>query len=314
MNTENPTSIEISRLTEAEAREFIESILWPNGPVCPHCGNTEAYKIEAKSAKTQVGLYKCKACRKKFTVTVGTIFEDSRIPLHKWLIAIYRMCASKKGVSAHQLHRELGITYKSAWFMCHRIRYGMSQEPLSSMLSGTVEADETFVGGLEKNKHQSKRTAGTQGRSTKTKTPVAILVERDGRARATKVEDTSGKTLKANIRQNVDPSANMMTDEWTGYTGLATEYTSHQTVDHGKEEFVRGDVYTNTAESWIALFKRGIMGTFHHISETHMNRYADEFSFRWDNRKAKDGQRAVSALKGVKGKRLRYKDTTRGEA
>lgn len=310
MNTTNPSFLQIAQLTEDTAREALEAMRWPNGVVCPHCQNTESYKLTGKS--TRPGVYKCATCRKQFTVTVGTIFEGSRIPLNKWLIAIYLMCSSKKGMSAHQLHRQLEITYKSAWFMCHRIRYAMTQEPLSEMLNGTVEADEVFIGGKEKNKHKSKRTEGTQGRSTKTKTPVAILVERGGRSIAKKVEDTTGKTLKGNIRENVDPSANIMTDEWTGYNGLDKEFASHEVINHKEEEYVRGDVHTNTAESWIALLRRGIYGTFHHVSDEHLDRYANEFSFRWDNRGTEDGERMVEAIKGTEGKRLQYRNSLRG--
>lgn len=300
----------LRKISEEEARELLESIRWPDGAICPHCGNDEVYKLTPKGdTKTKVrpGVHKCKSCRKQFTVTVGTIFEGSRIKLADWLMGIYLMCSSKKGISAHQLHRTLDVTYKTAWFMAHRIRFAMTQEPLSGMLSGTVEADEMYVGGKESNKHMSKRTEGTQGRSTKTKTPVAVLVERKGNARAKKVESTDGATLKGNIRQNVDTSAKIMTDEWQAYNGLDKEFTSHETVDHGKEEYVRGDVYTNTAESYIALFKRGIVGAFHHVSEEHMDRYLNEFSFRWDNRETTDGERAVKALQSIEGKRLYYK-------
>lgn len=295
--------LSVAQMTKEQAREMVEQIRWPDGAICPHCESADAYKLTPRpDSKRPVrpGVYKCKSCRKQFTVTVGTIFEGSRIPMNKWLVAIYLMCASKKGISAHQLHRQLKITYKSAWFMCHRIRYAMTQEPLSGMLTGTVEADETYIGG--------KKRGGKRGRGSENKTPVATLVERGGRVRAKKVARVDGKTLKDNIRKNVDPTAHIMTDEFLSYRGIGKEFASHQTVLHGKGEYVRGDVYTNSAESFFALLKRGVIGTFHHVSEQHLNRYLDEFSFRWDMRNSDDGDRAIKAVIGSKGKRLYYRE------
>ena len=304
-----------------KARELLESLRWPDGPVCPHCGNSEAYKLEAKpESKTAVrtGVYKCKKCRKQFTVTVGTIFEDSRIPLSKWLAAIYMMCASKKGVSAHQLHRELGITYKSAWFMCHRIRLAMEDGPLASMLSGIVEVDETYVGGKPRKENKPRDAEegepkkNKRGRGTD-KTPVVAIVEREGKVKAQKVSNLTSASLKTVIRENVDQQSYIMTDGFTSYEGLADEYEGHGVVFHSLGEYAFNGIHINTAESWFALLKRGYVGTFHRMSDTHLNRYAAEFVFRWDNRKINDGERTKRAIEGVKGKRLMYKNLIKTE-
>lgn len=306
MNTQSPEFIEIAQLDKDEAREMLEAIRWPNCPVCPHCGSVEgAYKLEGK--KTRPGLYKCADCRKQFTVTVGTVFEGSRIPLNKWLLAIYMMCASKKGVSAHQLHRQLKVTYKTAWFMCHRIRLAMTQEPMFSQIRGTVEADETYIGGRESNKHWDKKIKNAQGRSLKSKTPVFALIERGGQLRAKKMHSVAAKDLKEEIRKNVHPSAKIVTDKFASYHGLSSEF-QHEIVDHGKREYVRGDVHTNTLEGWFSLLKRGVTGTFHHVSDKHLDRYVDEFVFRYNNRELEDGERMVKAIKKVAGKRLIYKE------
>ncbi|MEE9597879.1 MAG: IS1595 family transposase [Acidiferrobacterales bacterium] len=291
---------QLTALTEDQAREYLESIRWPGGAICPHCGGDKTAKLQGKA--TRPGVYKCKnrECRKQFTITVGTIMERSHIKLRHWIIAFHLMCSSKKGVSAHQIHRELGITYKSAWFMCHRIRYAMTQEPLAGMLNGTVEVDETYVGG--------KSRRGIPGRGSERKTPVVALVERDGSVRSKPVASVGATTLKKAIRDNVDRAATIMTDEWSGYKGLDREFAGHEVVKHSAGEYVRGNVYTNTAESYFALLKRGVHGIFHHVSETHLRRYCDEFSFRWCQRKVDDGSRTIAAIRGSGGKRLTYKE------
>lgn len=295
---------EISRLSEKQARETLERIRWPNGPVCPHCGVVEkATKLQGK--KHRPGLYKCNDCGEQFTATVGTILEQSHIPIRTWLMAFAIMCASKKGVSALQLQRQLGLgSYRSAWHMAHRIRYAMTQEPLAGLLKGAVEVDETYVGGKPR---RGKNYEWRQGRGTK-KQPVIALVERDGRARAFPVVDAKGNTLKEAIRAHVDQLAAIHTDDWSAYRGIGKEFAGgHHIVRHSQGEYVRGDATTNEVEAYFALLKRGIVGSFHSVSKKHLHRYCNEFSFRWDHRKLTDGERTVEAIRSGDGKRLRYK-------
>jgi len=297
---------QVSALSEDEARETLERILWPNGPACPHCGAVENLtRLQGKAHRT--GVFQCNNCHDQFTVTVNTIFEDSHIPLRKWLMAFALLCSAKKGISALQLQRELKLgSYRTAWHMAHRIRHAMSKEPLAGLLRGTVEVDETYVGG--KPRPQAGAPKAKRGRGTK-KTPIVALVERGGKVRARKVERVDGATLKAAIRENVDRSATIMTDEWPAYRAIGTEFAGgHKAVNHGQGEYARGDAHVNTAESYFALLKRGVMGSFHHISKQHLDRYCDEFSFRWDHRKTTDSERTIEAIKGAEGKRLSYRD------
>lgn len=297
----------LGRFTEEQARSALEAIRWPNGPVCPHCGATEATRINGTSPKVRAGLLRCGDCGKQFTVTVGSIFEDSHIPLHKWLLAIALMCSSKKGISSLQLKRNLNLgSYQTAWFMAHRIRYAMTMEPLRSLLQGTVEVDETYVGG--KNRHAKR------GRSTERNTPVVALVERGGRVRTKVALDVSSKNLKEVMHQRISPKASIMTDEFTSYgKWVGREFAGHQTVNHRAKEYVRGEAHVNTCESFFALFKRGAHGTFHHVSRQHLGRYCDEFGFRWDRRKQTDAQRTVEALQATEGKRLVYQTPNAGQ-
>lgn len=294
---------DISRLNEEEARELLESIRWPNGPICPHCGGTDRiYPIKEGAARA--GLYQCGNCNEQFTVTVGTVMHKSKIPISKWAMAFYLLCTHKKGMSALQLQRDLGLgSYRTAWHMAHRIRLAMKEHPLAGLLKGQVEVDETYVGG----KPRRDGPKAKKGRGTK-KTPVLVLVERDGRARAKPIERVDGKTLKDAVRESVDRSAMILTDEWGGYQGLHTEFKGgHYTVNHGEGEYERGGAHTNTAESYFALLKRGVIGSFHHVSKKHLHRYCDEFSFRWNARKLSDFDRAKIAVRGAEGKRLIYR-------
>jgi transposase-like protein len=305
---------QLTKMTEDEARTYLESIHWPEGPVCPHCASKEVTKLQGKS--TRPGVHKCKnkECRKQFTVTVGTIFERSHIPLRDWVIAFHMMTASKKGISAHQLHRMLGCTYKTSWFMCHRIRESMRMEPEPQSMGGVVEVDECYVGGKPRHggpKGKGQKKKRLYGRGTD-KQAVLVLVERDGRAIATPIYGPNSLALKQPIRDYVAKSSTIVTDEYAGYTGIGKQFDGgHKTCNHGSKEYARKEedfsIHSNTAESFIALLKRGHYGTFHKLSKKHINRYCDEFSFRWTYRKVTDAERRVLALKGAEGKRLMYK-------
>jgi transposase-like protein len=288
---------------EDEARKHLENLRWPNGPVCPHCGETEKVKkLMGKSHRS--GLHQCNACRQHFTVTVGTLFEDSHIKLHKWLLAFHLMASSKKGISAHQLSRMLGITYKSAWFMGHRIREAMKNDYAHALGGqGPVEADETFVG----NKRGAKKRCGYAHKNA-----VLSLVERNGEVRSFHVPNVSAKTLKPYIQYHVDPEAHLMTDDAGQYRIIGPEFAQHDVVCHSQDEYVRGEAHTNTVEGFFSIFKRGMYGVYQHVSDHHLQRYTVEFDFRY-NYRVKLGfngfQRATIALKGITGKRLTYRRT-----
>jgi transposase-like protein len=294
-----------------KARAWLEALLWADGRVCGYCGVSD----ESTPLASRPGTYQCNACRKQFTVTVGTVFERSHIPLNKWLMAAFLLCASKKGMSAHQMHRMLGITYKSAWFMCHRLREAMA--PLGGKFAGPlggegkpVEADETYVGGKEKNKHKSKRVKGNIG--GRGKQIAFALVERGGSVRSFHVPEVAAKTLRPILKAQIDAASTLNTDDAGQYRHMHKDFTKHEVVNHGIGEYVRGDAYTNTVEGYFAIFKRGIIGTYHHVSPQHLKRYLGEFDFRYNERSAlgvDDSARATKALQGIVGKRLTYRRT-----
>lgn len=310
-----PTEITLStlgRLSEAEARRMLERLRWPDGrPICPHCGVIgDAKRMESGEEtehRLRDGVLNCRSCRKPFTVTVGTIFEGSHIPIAKWLLGFYLFASSKKSMSALQLQRQLALgSYRTAWHMAHRIRHAMQNDPNPGKLDGEVEADEVYIGGKPRNKAAACKG---YGRGTK-KQAVAVLVQRGGGARARPVHRVDAETLKGFIREHVARSANLFTDEWSSYKGLAKEYAGHEVVQHGRGEYARGNVHSNTAESFNGLFKRSIQGAWHHISREHIGRYLDEQVFRWTLRKVTDGERTVAALDRVGGVRLYYKRPT----
>jgi transposase-like protein len=302
--------------TDADkARAHLEATRWPQGPICPHCGVVnEATNVGGKSARK--GCYQCNACREQFTVTVGTVFERSKVPLNKWLLATYLMSASKMGYSAHQLHRTLGVTYKTAWFMCHRIREAMNPaDPAPMGGSGKiVEADETYIGGKEANKHANKR-APSRDVAGDRKQKVVTLVQRDGPARSFHVANVTAKTLRNALVTSVHRDTDLMTDGHTGYVAVGREFASHLSVDHSAGEYVRGPAHSNTAENYFSILKRGINGTFIHVSEAHLVRYLAEFDFRYSNRSGlgvNDTMRTDEALRGIGGKRLTYRRSNEG--
>lgn len=288
---------------ESAAVEYLESIIWANGVVCPKCGSVrEHYKIKGQ----RPGLRCCKDCRKQFTVKVGTVFESSHIPLHQWLQATYLVSSSKKGISAHQLHRTLEVTYKTAWFMMHRLREAMrvlNIEPMGGE-GCIVEADETYLGGLEKNKHAKDRKH--QGRGATGKEAVFSLVERGGKVRSTHVQSVNADTLGDVMRKQLNASSHLMTDDARQYIPLGKEYAKHEAVKHSIGEYVRGGAHTNTIEGYFSIFKRGMKGVYQHCSADHLKRYLAEFDFRYNERELTDMERTNVALAGIKGKRLTY--------
>jgi len=284
------------------ARDYLESIRWANGVVCPHCGVIDKfYKLVGEAHRP--GLYKCSDCREQFSVTVGTVFESSKVPLHIWLQACHLMSASKKGVSSKQLERMLGVSYKTAWFMSHRIREAMNiapKEPLG--LKAPVEVDETFWG--NKGKH------APGARSYHHQMKVVSLVERNGEKRSFHVPNISPKTLRPILNAQIAKKARLMTDQAGVYAKIGQDFDSHEVVNHTIKEYSRGDVTTNTVESSFSLLKRGLIGTFHSVSEQHLQRYATEFDFRWNYRIKtgyNDVQRQQMILMNIAGKRLTYR-------
>jgi len=300
-----------------EARAFMERERWPHGPVCPHCGNVDRAKItELQGAKHRAGLYQCAECREQFTVTVGTVYERSKIPLNKWLAAIFLMNAGKKGTSAHQIHRMIGVTYKTAWFMCHRIRESMRQEGLEPMGGGgkIVEADETYYGKPDKPRVSPRRVKEgrpyIKGDKNRNNRPVLALVERGGRVRSFHVPVADAASVAQIVRDNIHRETRLHTDESRLYPVVGKEFAKHETVNHSAKEYARGDVTTNTVETYFSVFKRGMRGTYQHCKEKHLHRYLAEFDFRFNHRAAlgfTDGERAAIAIRNSGGKRLTYR-------
>lgn len=291
------------------ARIHLEQIRWPDGPVCPHCGGTSRInKLEGKSHRP--GLFKCYDCNGHFTVTVGTLFERSKVPLHKWFMAVYWLCSSKKGMSSHQMHRMLGVTYKTAWFMTHRIREAMKGgNPFDGPMGGKdkiVEADETYLG-PNKGEWQFINGIGwRRKRGYAGKRAIVSLVERGGRVRSFHVDKVNAKVLRHILVTNVTRDTKLMTDEAQWYKGVGKEYASHERVNHGEREYARGNVSTNTIEGFFSIFKRGMKGVYQHCGEQHLHRYISEFDFRYNSRNVTDFERAEIALRGIEGKRLTY--------
>jgi transposase-like protein len=298
----NITDIAPLLADERKAGEFIEKLRWSNGVTCPLCDHDKVYECSGENAQRKQ--WKCAKCRKKFSVTSRSIFEGSHIPLGKWIYGIFLMCSSKKGVSSNQLMRELGISYRSAWFMTHRVREAIAVEPMAGMFGkagAVVELDETYVGGKSKNNRHANK-----GPKAGRKAIVATVIEREGDVKTVHVPNAKKVTLQDLAKPIVDASANIMTDAHVSYEGLDQHFHSHHAVDHSKT-FVRSVIiHTNFAESYHSLLKRGIIGTFHQISDKHLFRYLNEFDHKWNTRKMTDGERAISAIKAAPGKRLTY--------
>jgi transposase-like protein len=287
---------------EHAAVEFMEKQRWGDTPACPECGDTDVYKMcDRKTGERNKDFrWRCKGCGILYTVRKGTVFEDSRIPLRHWCFGFWRASTSKKGVSALEIHRQTGLSYKSALFMLHRIRFAMA-DSCDQPLNGDVEVDETYIGGKPRYKGQSKAGRGTS------KQTVMALVERGGSVRTRPVADVTSKTLKSVIREMVHTDARIITDDYQSYRGIGSEYAGgHEVVCHKVKEYVRGDVHSNTVEGFFAIVKRGLNGIYHSVSKKHLHRYLAEYEFRYNNRTLDDGERVSAAIQGADGKRLTY--------
>lgn len=293
---------------ETKAREWLEARVWANGRVCPHCGTVDQSTL-MKGKSHRPGLYQCNACREPFTVTVGTLYERSKVPLHTWLAVTHLMMASKKGMSALQISRMIGRPYKTVWFLCHRIRESLRDTDLGPIggSNKVVEADETYVGGKGKNRAFKEPAP---------KKAVLSLVERDGHVRSFHVANVTAKTIKPIIAKNVHAASAMMTDEAPVYPKIAKDFASHSTVNHSANEYARlaGFVHINTAENFFSIVKRGITGSYHHVSEAHLHRYLGEFDFRYNNRTVSDFERFSASIAGITGKRLTYRRINEAQA
>jgi transposase-like protein len=306
---------------EEAAYAYVESIMWPNGRVCPKCGVFDKSGL-LKGKSTRIGLYKCYACRKPFTVKIGTIFEKSHVPMHIWLQAMHLMCSSKKGFSANQFCRVLGVDFKTGWFIGHRIREAMAEHPdVFGPIGGagmTIEIDETYIGfkgDMPSYRFDNERGWLRRG-AWSDRIPVVTLVERGGKARSIKAENVTARELRRIVFAHADTRSKLMTDQANAYRGIGRQFASHESVDHGRKQWGRGEAHTNTVEGFYSIFKRGMRGICQHCTERHLHRYLAEFDFRYNNRIAlgvDDVERTERAIRGIIGKRLTYR-TTRGEA
>lgn len=313
------------RFTDPDAaREWLEARRWSHGKTCPHCGNADQSAITGLKGKAhRPGVYQCNACREQFTVTVGTVMERSKIPLHKWVLATHLMAASKKGISAHQLHRMLGLTYKTAWFMAHRLRAAMAPGADAGPIGGegkTVEADETYFGKTQESKPSPRRKGlpytkgGKSGPSNKL--AIVSLVERGGSVRSFHPAVATKPVVTAIVKANIARESTFYTDESGLYRGLSAHFAEHSTVKHSVGEYVRGNVHSNTIEGYFSIFKRGMKGIYQHCGEKHLHRYLAEFDFRYNNRVklgCSDYERSCRLVEGMEGKRLTYRRTDGAE-
>lgn len=294
---------------EKAAVEFMERQRWGDHPACPRCGDLDVYQMkDSKTGERQAGYrWRCHGCKEQFTVRIGTVFEESRVPLRHWCFAFWRASTSKKGVSALEIHRQTGVSYKSALFMMHRIRFAMTETD-GTPLTGTVEADEVFIGGGARHINNSRKTRKIK------KTAVVGMKERGGRVRPRVVADVSAASLQAVLRQNVASTARVYTDDWSGYRGwVGREFSGgHETVRHSTYEFARGDVHTNSIEGFFGMLRRGLDGIYHSVSRKHLHRYLGEFEFRHNYRALSDGERAQRLIRAANGKRLMYKEVVTG--